>query len=69
LKIGGGTPPVLTRHGWLIIYHGVGETTEPTKEGRKLCYSAGVMVLCKDHPRAICYLPPGGLAYPPGAKV
>jgi predicted GH43/DUF377 family glycosyl hydrolase len=23
LKIGGGTPPVLTRHGWLIVYHGV----------------------------------------------
>ena len=23
LKIGGGTPPVLTRHGWLVIYHGV----------------------------------------------
>jgi beta-1,2-mannobiose phosphorylase / 1,2-beta-oligomannan phosphorylase len=55
LKIGCGTPPVLTRHGWLIIYHGVGETTESTKEGRKLCYSAGVMVLSKEHPRAICY--------------
>ena len=25
LKIGAGTPPVLTRHGWLIIYHGVSE--------------------------------------------
>ena len=23
LKIGGGTPPTLTRHGWLIVYHGV----------------------------------------------
>ena len=23
LKIGGGTPPIMTRHGWLIIYHGV----------------------------------------------
>jgi predicted GH43/DUF377 family glycosyl hydrolase len=55
LKIGGGTPPVLTRHGWLVVYHGVGETAEPTKEGRKLCYSAGVMVLSKAHPRAICY--------------
>jgi predicted GH43/DUF377 family glycosyl hydrolase len=54
-KIGGGTPPVLTRHGWLIIYHGVGEITEPTKDGRQLCYSAGVMVLSKEHPRAICY--------------
>ena len=25
LKIGGGTPPVLTRHGWLVVYHGVSE--------------------------------------------
>jgi len=23
LKIGCGTPPILTRHGWMIIYHGV----------------------------------------------
>jgi len=23
LKIGGGTPPILTRHGWLGVYHGV----------------------------------------------
>ncbi len=25
LKIGGGTPPILTRHGWMVIYHGVHE--------------------------------------------
>ena len=25
LKIGGGSPPILTRHGWLIVYHGVSE--------------------------------------------
>jgi predicted GH43/DUF377 family glycosyl hydrolase len=29
LKIGGGTPPILTRHGWLIVYHGVSEVAEP----------------------------------------
>ena len=29
LKIGGGTPPILTRHGWLILYHGVSEMAEP----------------------------------------
>ncbi len=23
VKIGGGTPPMLTQHGWLILYHGV----------------------------------------------
>lgn len=55
LKIGGGTPPVLTRHGWLIVYHGVSEIAEPSAEPHHLCYSAGVMVLDKEHPRAIRY--------------
>ena len=31
LKIGGGAPPILTRHGWLIVYHGVSESAEPEK--------------------------------------
>ncbi len=55
LKIGGGTPPVLTRHGWLIIYHGVSETVNPSKGTHPLRYSAGVMVLSKEHPQVIRY--------------
>jgi beta-1,2-mannobiose phosphorylase / 1,2-beta-oligomannan phosphorylase len=55
LKIGGGTPPVLTRHGWLIVYHGVREVPEPGNDEHHLCYSAGVMVLSKEHPRVIRY--------------
>jgi len=55
LKIGGGTPPILTKHGWLIIYHGVSKMAEPGNDGRQLCYSAGVMVLSKEHPREIRY--------------
>jgi predicted GH43/DUF377 family glycosyl hydrolase len=55
LKIGCGTPPVLTRHGWLILYHGVSKTAELGNDGRQLCYSAGVMVLSKEHPRVIRY--------------
>jgi predicted GH43/DUF377 family glycosyl hydrolase len=55
LKIGGGTPPILTRHGWLIIYHGVGEAGESSPGGRRLRYSAGVMVLSEEHPRVIRY--------------
>ena len=55
LKIGGGTPPILTRHGWLIVYHGVSEVAEPGHDGHHLCYSAGVMVLSKEHPRVIRY--------------
>ncbi len=54
LKIGGGTPPVLTRHGWLIVYHGVSELNE-AGQAHKLCYSAGVMVLSEKHPQVIRY--------------
>lgn len=43
------------RHGWLILYHGVSKMPEPNNEGRQLCYSAGVMVLSKEHPRVIRY--------------
>ena len=55
LKIGGGTPPILTRHGWLIVYHGVSEIVEPGNDKHPLRYSAGVMVLSKEHPRVIRY--------------
>ena len=54
LKIGGGTPPILTKHGWLIIYHGVSDISD-TKDKKKLCYSAGVMVLSEKHPHIIHY--------------
>jgi len=55
LKIGGGTPPILTRHGWLIVYHGVSEMVNPSHDDHQLCYSAGVMVLSKEHPQMIRY--------------
>jgi beta-1,2-mannobiose phosphorylase / 1,2-beta-oligomannan phosphorylase len=55
LKIGGGTPPILTRHGWLVVYHGVSEIEEPGDTVHPLCYSAGVMVLSKEHPSVIRY--------------
>ena len=55
LKIGCGTPPILTRHGWLIIYHGVSELSETNNGNYKLCYSAGVMILSEKHPRIIRY--------------
>ncbi|MGC1360709.1 MAG: hypothetical protein WA419_07690 [Silvibacterium sp.] len=55
LKIGGGTPPILTWHGWLIVYHGVSNLTEPDSKAHQLCYSAGVMVLSQKRPRVIRY--------------
>jgi beta-1,2-mannobiose phosphorylase / 1,2-beta-oligomannan phosphorylase len=53
LKIGAGTPPILTRHGWLVIYHGVSEVAGERDGTHHLCYSAGVMVLSREHPRRI----------------
>ena len=50
LKIGGGTPPILTPHGWLIVYHGVSDLTPASSGAHRLCYSAGIMVLSKDDP-------------------
>jgi beta-1,2-mannobiose phosphorylase / 1,2-beta-oligomannan phosphorylase len=55
LKIGAGTPPILTQHGWLVVYHGVSEIPAPSNHPRTLCYSAGVMVLSDVHPRVIRY--------------
>ena len=37
LKIGGGTPPILTRHGWLIVYHGVSEMAQAEQRGTTRC--------------------------------
>jgi len=55
LKIGGGTPPILTRHGWLVVYHGVTEAEVSGDKGRQLRYSAGVMVLSEEHPQRLLY--------------
>jgi predicted GH43/DUF377 family glycosyl hydrolase len=55
LKIGGGTPPILTRYGWLIVYHGVSEIGELGPDVHSLRYSAGVMIFSKEHPLTINY--------------
>jgi predicted GH43/DUF377 family glycosyl hydrolase len=55
LKIGCGTPPILTRHGWLVVYHGVSEIGQPSNGVHRLCYAAGVMVLSKEQPKVILY--------------
>lgn len=68
LKIGGGTPPILTRHGWMIVYHGVCNTSESTKDAPKLCYSAGVLVLSEQHPQMIRYRSPEPILTPKGPQ-
>ncbi len=69
LKIGGGTPPILTRHGWMIVYHGVSEIVVPGKH--PLCYSAGVMILSEKNPGIIRYRSPEPVLAPalPGERL
>lgn len=55
LKIGAGTPPILTKHGWLIVYHGVSNLKPISEDLRQLSYSAGLMILDKDNPEKILY--------------
>ena len=57
LKIGGGTPPFLTKHGWVIFYHGVCECEPRQKKLNtpRLRYSAGVLVLSEKRPQYIRY--------------
>ncbi len=64
LKIGCGTPPVLTPQGWLIIYHGVCGQEATTTTPRKLTYSAGLMILSKDEPSNVIYRSPKPILAP-----
>ena len=43
-KVGAGPPPVLTEHGWLLLYHGV------KGYGGHLIYRTGVALLDRDKP-------------------
>ena len=64
LKIGGGAPPMLCRHGWMVIYHGVRDSAESSVKKPHLCYSAGVLILSKEHPRVIRYRSPEPILTP-----
>lgn len=70
LKIGGGTPPILTRHGWLAIHHGVCAVHSTDHAAKQLRYSAGVMILSGEHPRTILYRSPEPVLSPdlPGER-
>lgn len=65
LKIGGGTPPVLTRHGWLTLFHGVsGQILEGVSVQPSVHYSAGALVLDRDDPTKILYRSPEPILEP-----
>ncbi len=50
-RIGGGTPPVATPHGWLTLYHGV----ERTSTRSRVRYCAGALVLDYQDPTRVVY--------------
>ncbi len=64
LKIGAGAPPLLTKHGWLVVYHGVHELELSCSSQPKLCYSAGVMILSEKNPRKILYRSASPILFP-----
>lgn len=56
IKIGGGTPPVLTPHGWLVVYHGVsGQLVEGAHRQEQLRYAAGLLILDATHAGSVLY--------------
>ena len=64
-KIGAGTPPIRTPHGWLMIYHGVaGQILENVDHQPYVRYSAGAMLLDIDDPRTIIYRSPTPILAP-----
>ncbi len=64
LKIGAGAPPLLTKHGWLIVYHGVHKLEGSIPSKPKLCYSAGVMILSEKDPQKVIYRSPEPILTP-----
>ncbi len=65
IKIGGGTPPVLTRHGWLVIYHGVsGQLVEGAPVQKQLRYAAGLLILDAVGAGSILYRSPTPILTP-----
>lgn len=58
LRIGGGTPPVLTPHGWLMVYHGVSGEIPTDGRPKNVTYSAGALLVDERDPRTVLYRSP-----------
>ena len=68
LKIGAGTPPILTEAGWILFHHGVsGHEPSALDATKNVCYQAGVMVLDRDDPREVSYRSRDPVLKPEGA--
>jgi predicted GH43/DUF377 family glycosyl hydrolase len=58
LRIGIGPPPLLTEHGWLLVYHGVKETVAGD------IYRVGLALLDLDEPTRVLHRLPGWVLAP-----
>ncbi|HRX87422.1 MAG TPA: glycosidase, partial [Phycisphaerae bacterium] len=54
-KIGANTPPLRTRHGWLVLYHGVGTDSR---------YRVGAMLLDLHEPARVLHRTPEWILQP-----
>jgi predicted GH43/DUF377 family glycosyl hydrolase len=56
LRIGIGTPPVRTRLGYMVVYHGVsGERADPSQQTNYVNYDAGLMLFRHERDRRLRY--------------
>jgi predicted GH43/DUF377 family glycosyl hydrolase len=60
-RIGGSTPPILTRHGWLALFHGVEDVDESIN---RCCYRMGAMLLDRHDPTIVLARTPEPLMQP-----
>jgi predicted GH43/DUF377 family glycosyl hydrolase len=54
LKVGAGTPPILTDQGWLSVYHGV-DASDDLSTGARYRYAAGILIHDAKRPHIIRY--------------
>lgn len=63
IKVGGGTPPVRVREGWLSLYHGV-DLLDNSGSRPKFRYSAGVVIHDVERPHIVRYRSPAPVLVP-----
>jgi beta-1,2-mannobiose phosphorylase / 1,2-beta-oligomannan phosphorylase len=54
VKVGAGTPPILTGRGWLSVYHGV-DASDDSITGARRRYAAGILIHDAKRPHIIRY--------------
>jgi predicted GH43/DUF377 family glycosyl hydrolase len=54
LKVGAGTPPILTDQGWLSVYHGV-DASNDSSTGARHRYAAGILIHDAKRPHIMRY--------------